>query len=365
MEPMAGPRRTRDRLAALFGVGSAAIGLHVLMVMFLVAVGLPGFDASNWERPVSVRLLDGDVIPGNVTPPTYDASVMPLPTDAEDVPEEEPPEDPDTPDGQIVETAPPKEEKIPVDADYLAEHDTTVPEEMRSRKFKVNPEILAPTYSDESKMELEERADVGATEASTGAMAGGTDEASPGKGPPKSLIPSQFLLTNKEGLAAPVLASGGIQDVRGAPQNDLLDEKYGPGVALNTREFYGAEYINRIRRQVNFYWKQNIDNLSPSVRLGKPRYLTVVSVVLTADGVLESIVVAESSDSTPIDDCVVQAFRIAGPYPNPPAQLIGRDGRVRLPEFDFTVNIGQAQMQYQGVDPRANVQFPGILNAPR
>lgn len=362
---MAETRRTRDRLLALFGVGSASLGLHVLLVALLAVVGLPGL-GTGWERPVSVRLLEGDVIPGDVTPPTYDAVAQPL----EDTPEPEPdpldePEDPLHPDGQIVETAPPKVEQVPVEADYLAEHDTTVPEEMRSRKFKVNPEVIAPTYSDQSKVELEERADVGATQASTGAMAGGTDEATPGKGPPRSLIPSQFLVTNKEGLAAPVLASGGIQDIRGAPQNDLLDEKYGPGVALNTREFFGAEYINRIRRQVNLYWKQNIDNLSPSVRLGKPRYLTAVSVVLTSDGVLESIVVTESSDSEPIDDCVVEAFRIAGPYPNPPAQLIGRDGRVRLPEFDFTVNIGQAQMQYQGVDPRANVQFPGILNAPR
>jgi len=136
-------------------------------------------------------------------------------------------------------------------------------------------------------------------------------------------------------------------------------------VALNTREFFGAEYINRIRRQVNFYWKQNLDNLSPSVRLGKPRFRTDVSVVLNADGMLESIEIVRDSGQPALDDCVVTAFKVAGPYPNPPAQLIARDNRVYLPEFDFTVEVGHARMEYHGVDPRANVQFPGILNAPR
>jgi hypothetical protein len=214
-------------------------------------------------------------------------------------------------------------------------------------------------------LEIRDAVDVGASQASTGATAGGVDEPFSGKGAPKSSIPSQFALTNKEGLAAPTLASSLRQDVRGAPQNDLLDEKYGAVVALNTREMIGAEYVNRIRRQVNFYWKQNLDNLSPSVRLGKPRYRTDVSVVLNADGMLESIEIVRDSGQPPIDDCVVTAFRIAGPYPNPPAQLIGRDNRVYLPEFDFTVEVGQARMEYNGVDPRANVQFPGILNAPR
>ncbi len=349
----------------LVAVVAASLALHVLLVAVLVEFGLPGLAGPTLDRPVSVQLLAGDVVPGDVTPPTYELTPRPdAPEAAEPEPEEEP-LDPELPDGQIVETPPPKVEQVPEHADYLAEHDTTVPEEMRSRKYKINPEIVAPTYSDESKVELEEHADVGALEASTGAMAGGIDDADPGRGPPKSAIPSQFLISNKEGLAAPVLASSGVQDIRGAPQNDLLDEKLGPGVALNTREFLGADYINRIRRQVNFYWKQNLDNLPSTVRLGKPRFRTEVSVVLTGDGVLESIEVTASSDSTPIDDCVVDAFRIAGPYPNPPTQLVGRDGRVRLPDFEFTVNVGQAQMQYQGVDPRANVQFPGILNAPR
>lgn len=361
---MKGASRHPRRIPELLGVLLGVLLLHVAGVWTIARYGLL-FDLSAYEAPISVSLLNGDVIPGDVLPPSYDAAVV-ASVESEPEPEPEPePEDPADPKGQIVETPPPAEDKVPLQSDYLAEHNTAVPEEMRSRQFKINPEILAATFSDESKMELQDIEDIGATDASTGATAGGIQEDTIGKGAPRSLIPSQFSITNKEGLAAPTAASSSRQDVRGAPQNDLLDEKYGPGVALNTREFFGAEYINRIRRQVNFYWKQNLDNLSPSVRLGKPRYLTSVSVVLNADGILESIEVTEDSGQPAIDDCVVQAFRIAGPYPNPPAQLIKRDNRVYLPDFEFTVEVGQAQMQYQGVDPRANVQFPGILNAPR
>lgn len=356
------PTNARTRLEWLV-LALLAIGVHVVGIAGLVALGLR-FAPHAYEAPVRVQLLSGDVVATNVTPPTYEAAIAAREPEPDPVPEPEEAE-PVMPDGQIVETAPPKEEKIPVEADYLAEHDNAVPEETRSRKFKINPEILSPAYSEENKMELQDAADVGASAASSGATAGGVDEPFSGKGAPKSSIPSQFVLTNKEGLAAPTLASSLKQDVRGAPQNDLLDEKYGAVVSLNTREMIGAEYIKRIRRQVNFYWKQNLDNLSPSVRLGKPRFRTAVSVVLNADGVLETIAVVADSGQPAVDDCVVGAFRVAGPFPNPPAQLIGRDNRVLLPEFDFTVEVGQARMEYHGVDPRANVQFPGILNAPR
>jgi len=357
------PQRRHDWPALV-----AALVVTLLVHVAGVVVVLPWFiewDLAQFEAPVSVRLLPGDALPGEARPDSR-VDALPLP-EREEEPEPEPdePDEPDLPSGQIVETAPPEEEQVPLQAEYLAEHDNAVPEESRTRQYKINPDILAPTYSEDSKMQVEDVIDVGASEVSSGARAGGILADAPGKGAPRSSVPSQFSLTNKEGLASPTKASSSRQDLRGAPQNDRLDEKVGAALALNTREFYGAEYMNRIRRAVNFYWKQNLDNLSPSVRLGKPRYQTVVEVVLSADGVLESIIVNHESGSEPIDDCVVEAFKIAGPYPNPPEQLIGRDNRVRLPDFDFEVTVGQAQMRYQGVDPRAGVQFPGIMNAPR
>lgn len=285
----------------------------------------------------------------------------------EDEEEPEPePEKPKLPDGQIVETPAPDVEKVPLKADYLAEQNNAVPEETRTAKYAINPEVLSNMYSEESKYALENAPDVGATEKSSGATAGNMVDPGVGdKGAPKSLIPSQWQLTNKPGLEAPTVASLGQQTLMGAPQNDLLKERVGDSVSLNTIELIGAQYLNRIRRQVNFYWTQNIDNLPPSVRLSAPVYETDVRVTLDGNGALDNIVVTRDSGSGPVDECVVQAFKIAGPFPNPPAELIAKDGRVYLPDFDFTVQVGHAQMQYQGVDPRAGVQFPGIMKAPR
>lgn len=324
---------------------------------------------AEWDPPVSVRMIDGDPLdalsPEQIA--RLDALEREILKEEEAPPEEEPEEpEPELPDGQIVETPKPDEEKVPLKSDYLAEHDNAVPEETRTESYRVNPEVLSNQYSRESKMKFEDLADVGATEMSTGATVGSlSDPAAPGKGPPRSLIPSAFAITNKEGLAAPTRASSKDQDLAGAPQNDLLNEKLGASVALNTREFLGAEYMNRIRRAVNFYWKQSLDNLPPSIHVSKPSYTTEVAIVLDGDGALETISITGESGIAALDEGVVQAFRMAGPFPNPPEQLIRKDGRIYIPDFDFTVQFGQAQMQYQGIDPRAGVQFPGIMKSPR
>lgn len=329
----------------------------------------------EWETglytlPTGVQFVDADALDA----PSMDdlrkiAAANDIVRDENTPEDEEPepePEKPKMPDGQIVETPPPDVEKVPLKADYLAEQNNAVPEETRTEKYAINPEVLSNMYSEESKYALENAPDVGATEKSSGATAGNMLDPGVGdKGAPKSLIPSQWQLTNKPGLEAPTIASLGQQTLSGAPQNDLLKERVGDAVSLNTIELIGAQYLNRIRRQVNFYWSQNIDNLPSSVRLSAPVYETDVRVTLDGNGALDNIVVTRDSGNGPMDECVVQAFKIAGPFPNPPAELIAKDGRVYLPDFDFTVQVGHAQMQYQGVDPRAGVQFPGIMKAPR
>lgn len=337
-----------------------------LLVNALIVVGARRY-AEGWEllgqyrAPIRVTVLNGDPLQGDEIPTSRADTTTER--RAEDLVVVEPPEEKQLPDGQIVETPPPAEEKVPLASDYLAEHNNSVPEESRTSDFKINPEILSNQYSPDTRMELKDSTEAAASRFSTGARAGGTDSLSKGNGAPRSAIPSEFAFTNKEGIDAPMSASSSRQSIAGAPQNDLLNEKLGRQVALNTREFVGAAYLNRIRRQVNLYWDQCLQNTS--ARLSKSQYVTEVDVVLTGEGALERIEVSKESGAPALDDCVVQAFRIAGPFPNPPAQLIQRDGRVYLPEFDFTVQVGVAQMQYQGVDPRSNVQFPGILNAPR
>jgi outer membrane biosynthesis protein TonB len=284
-------------------------------------------------------------------------------------PEEKEPEpelEPDDPkwEGQLVEVAPPEVEEKPKDSEYLAQHDMTVEEETRTEKFVVNPEVLAPEYSKEQKAEQADVVDLNMEKPSTGATVG-NHRFDPNRDGSLSSLPSPWKMTNKEGPSDPIPSSQREAALSGAPQNDLLNEQIGKTVNLNTTKYPYASYLDRIRRQVNYWWQQNLDNMPSSVRLARDRYTTEVEVVLNSDGALEIISVSGESGSVELDDAVVRAFRLAAPFDNPPEGLVQKDGRVYLNDFDFTVQLSAAQMQYQGIDPRAGVQFPGILKSPR
>jgi len=326
---------------------------------------LGAWGAGVWSVPTRIEVVEGDAAASRLRDPLSPLDATPPTVDPESEPEVPEEEEKRLPDGQLVETPPPTEERIPLDSDYLAEHNASVPEETRSERYRINPEVIADRWSEDAKYQMEDAVDVGATDFSTGATVGSPSDLDAGRGAPRSALPSRWSVSNKPGVAAPVQASSRTQSMSGAPQNDLLDERNGDRVALNTREFLGAEYINRIRRMVNYYWDQNVQNLPNSVVLSRSQYLTEVAVVLDGTGALETIDVTHESGLGAVDACVVNAFRIAGPFPNPPAQLISKDGRVYLDDLGFTLQVGRAHLEYQGIDPRAGVQFPGILKSPR
>ncbi len=342
LQPAARQRRAR-RWSTAWGALAAALLLHLL-----------GLGALHAAWPWLAK------VPGAKGAPASLVILQPT----------EPPEDPleDAPepelDGQIVEIAKPVEEQRPEDADYLSEYDQTVPEETRTDRFTVNPEVLAPTYSREQKAQQEDLVDLDMDKPSTGATVG-NKRFDPARDGNLAALPSPWTRTNKDGLQDPVPSSHAASALSGAPQNDLLDEQIGDSVALNTKEYLFASYLKRIRRLVNFYWEQNLDSLPGSVVLTRPSYTTVVNVVLDAEGALEIVEVTRACGLDPLDHAVVRAFQLAGPFPNPPAGLIEKDGRVYLPDFGFTVTPGTAMMRYQGVDPRSGVQFPGIMKSPR
>jgi hypothetical protein len=354
--------RTWVRLAFVL----ASLALHVALLPWAVAwlaqVGAP-LDAP----PVTVHMIQDD--PEHALTPAQAQRLRELEAQIspETPPEQAPPPDPPPPAvrGQVVETVRPDVPKTPVTAQYLAEHDAAVPVETRSERFKVNPDVLSNAYSEESRLALEELLDVGATEMSTGAMAGSLSDDAPGAGSPSSPVRSPWSRTNKEGLAAPLPASSTTQAIAGAPQNDRVEERAGDVTALNTRAFVGAAYINRIKRMVNVYWGQQLDNLPGGTRLVRPRYETVVDVVLDGKGALVSVTVDEASGVEALDLCVTRAFALAAPFPNPPAALVAADGQVHLSGLAFEVVLGRPRLNYGGVDPRAGVLFPGIQKSPR
>lgn len=330
-------RATRSPWRWVFVLGSLAV--HVLILAALHAVA-PAFLAH--QTPAS-------------SPPIA-LVVLPPEAETEDVQEEPEPEYR----GQIVEISPPKKEETPDDPDYLAEHENRTDEESRTLKYEVNPDVLSRQYSREQSAERQDVIDLNAEKESTGATVGNR-RFDPDRDGALAALPSPWSQTNKIGPDSPIPSSQVTAALAGAPQNDRLREQVGERVDLNSARYPYAGYIERIKRQVNFWHKQNLNNLPASVRIAKPRYTTSVDVVLDSDGALEIIDVVAESGSAPIDDCLVRAFKMAGPFPNPPVGLIKKDGRVYLPKVTFDVVTTTARARYEGVDPRAGVLFPGIL----
>ncbi|MFT4977734.1 MAG: hypothetical protein ACI8S6_003641 [Myxococcota bacterium] len=322
------------------------IGLSVLVHLTAILVVSPYWGALTYIDPK----------PGRSLPVT----LLIQPPEPEDLtePEEEEPEYR----GQIVDTPPDPEEEEPEESDYLAETNRIVEQETRTQEYRINPEVLSERFSPDDQLQFEDVEDLNITEPSTGAQVG-NDRFDPSENGRLANLPSPFTRTNKDGLQSPTVASSTEASRAGAPNNDLLNEDISDAVRLNTREFLYAGYINRIRRLVSFYWKQNVDNIPRSEPLIKPQYTTVVNVILDSSGSLESIELSTESGSAVVDNCIVDAFRIAGPFPNPPESLIAKDGRVYLPEFGFTLEVGAGRAPFIGVDPRSGVRFPGILKA--
>jgi len=320
--------------------------LSVMVHLLVAALLHPYWDVLTYIEPQPGRNLPVTLI---IQPPEPEETAEP---------EEEEPEY----SGQIVDTPPDPEQEEPEEADYLAETNRTVEEETKTQEYRINPEVLAETFSQDDQLQFEDVMDLNVTEPSTGAQVG-NDRFDPSENGRLASVPSPFTVTNRDGLQKPTVASSTEANRAGAPNNDLLNEQIGDRVQLNTREFLYAGYINRIRRLVSFYWKQNVDNIPRSEPLIKPQYTTVVNVTLDSSGSLESIEITRESGSDVVDNCIVDAFRIAGPFPNPPEQLIAKDGRVYLPEFGFTLEIGAGRAPFIGVDPRQGVRFPGILKS--
>lgn len=296
----------------------------------------------------------------NLRRPVQLVIVQPEDEDDEVVPE---PPEPDYR-GQIVELAPPDEEEIPLEADYLASHDQRVDKETRTEQVTVNPEIVTPQFSRDQQAQAEDVVDLNVTKRSTGATVGNR-RFDPSVDGSLAAVPSPWRQTNRPGPADPVPAAALEAKLSGSPQNDKLDEEVGDRVALNARRYPYEAYMRRIRRQVNFWWEQRLNNLPSGLRLSKLTYVTGVEVVLDREGGIVSIDVLEQSGAEPIDQAVVTAFELAQPFDNPPTGLIDDNGEVHLPIFRFEPTFGVGEARYEGIDPRAGVQFPGILKSPR
>jgi TonB family protein len=309
-------------------------------------------------------------------------------------PAPEPPP-PNKANGQVVDVAPPKHESRPKDSRFVAEHDSTVEKETRSRYAKNGYEntLPKPSAPDATRQPSAQPDRV----AGEGGHAGARDapkppQAAPGpagsspksarerlalksesKGdvrlraprqgvdgtpgalalarPPSTELPSTDA-EGRHGTPGAPGASGNLQlrpsaanydQLSGGPAPDKLDGvEEGEGTFLNTRGWKYAGYFNRISQAVREQWDPNgaMQARDPTgSRFPTQDWFTLLIVKLDDHGSLKAVSVQRSSGLDFLDNAAVQALQRAQPFVNPPRGLADERGEIVF-SYGFTLQGG-------------------------
>ena len=280
-------------------------------------------------------------------------------------PEPEPEDIEEQPDGQIVEIAPTGKPQEPDKAGYLAEYDSKVDEQTVDPRYRVDREVTAETYSPDDAYELEDQVEMETERPSTGAYTGSLAF----KTGRYSLFPdreSRFAMITREGLESPAPSSHTSSKLAGSPSTDYLPELVvADRTALNAHEFLFASWWNRVKRLVSWYASQTLANAYAREPITKVKYELTLRGLVAPDGTLHAIEIGQSCGIKAFDQAIKEAFQLASPFPEPPEGAVEDDGFVHIRDFGFAITISPARAELSGIDPRQNVQFPGLQTVPR
>jgi TonB family protein len=315
-------------------------GLRVallLAVLLHLALLLP---AVHW-----LVLRDpGDADPSSLRVDLWDAARA---AEEEKTPEEQlaeydPPERP--PELPVVRVPESEDERPPRDPRYSAERDSRAEKESVAR-------VRTPGAGDSvSRPESPARTDGDAREEAEGGLRAELMGAAP--------LPSDLVRAEQGERAAERLAPRALQDISIQPsQRALASALAGTGLdridgvvegdhtALNAMGWEYASFFNRVKQKVEQFWRPDVEwrlrDPYGNVYGIKDR-VTVLLVVLRADGSLKKLYVMQPSGAPFLDDEAYQAVQQAAPFPNVPPPLIDpRDGLVKF-TFSFIVEVGSA-----------------------
>jgi len=134
----------------------------------------------------------------------------------------------------------------------------------------------------------------------------------------------------------------------GGPFNDWLkDVDESDATFLNAKEYRYASFFNRIKRSVSQYWNPSevILKYDPYGNIyGNKDRLTIVKVKIDASGSLKEIDVSQSSGVDFLDRVAVEAFKAAQPFPNPPKGLMDRNGEITF-NFGFYIEFSKSSLR--------------------
>lgn len=362
----------------------ASIGLHGVIVAGTLVVNYLEERSTPPPAPV-IELVDASQFPRFVPPPP--AAAMSAP--AADAPVVEPDVPFTKPKQQVVDlAAPDSPQAAPKDAKYLAEHDHNPAEETASRETAIAPKVLAKEFRGTGESAGEESSTrVGSadlqgegigTDAETRRAKAGEPDRQPAERRVEDLLTSDpFGILVKRTPAALAdggrAGTGGDRDVdttvggsgtkvamAGAPNNDYLPNvRPGDKTQLKAKAWFFTSFWTRLQKQVEPFWISNVRRATPG-QIQKRDYMTRVNVTLSPDGAVTHVEVMQSCGIPAWDRAVVEAFREASPFLNPPAALVEADGFIHIGDLGFIVVLTGGGMQPAYADPRQGKMFPGI-----
>jgi protein TonB len=124
--------------------------------------------------------------------------------------------------------------------------------------------------------------------------------------------------------------------------NDFVEKiPLGDLTYLNTVEYKYYGFYHRIRQKLEQFWGRSIQEKAQSfIKQGRrvasdENLITSVEVTLDTAGHIVGISVKGSSGVKELDDAALESFNQAGPFPNPPKELV-QNGEVKI-EWGFVV----------------------------
>lgn len=154
---------------------------------------------------------------------------------------------------------------------------------------------------------------------------------------PYESLAKDYSEKKKAGAASGDPTSRGISST-----NDYLpDVPLGDLTHLNTVEFKYYGFYHRIRQKLEQFWGRSIQEKAQALlksgrTIASDNLVTALVVVMDEAGDIVDIKVRGSSGVKELDDAAIESFNDAGPFPNPPKDLVS-NGRVTI-EWGFVVS---------------------------
>ena len=123
-----------------------------------------------------------------------------------------------------------------------------------------------------------------------------------------------------------------MSQVRSSLENFIPDVKPGTKTVLNARRAPFAAFIARVHRQIHKYWGfgalEDWDSLPASSPFNNDSLATTLEIVINQDGTVGKITIVKASGYVAYDAAAIDAVFAAGPFPEPPSEILSSNGKV-------------------------------------